>query len=193
MTASQNRPVELETERFRLRSLRPADASDRWLGWGKDPDVMGPLNALPRALTRQDLANYIAGFDNNTRYLIGVFEKGSDLHLGFYTITIDPRHRVATFDVVVGDKSWWGKGIVTEAGAALLDYFFEHRQIEKVCGYTLARNFPAILNLKKGGWRHEGTLRGQCKSVLDGSRLDQYQFGLLRDEWRASRRTGGDK
>ena len=52
-------------------------------------------------------------------------------------------------------------------------------------GTPLARNFPAVFNYKAQGWRLEGVLRGQCKSVVDGSRLDQYHFGMLRDEWRA--------
>ena len=89
--------------------------------------------------------------------------------------------------MVVGEKAWWGKGVVNEARAALLDHFFEQRGIEKACGGPLARNFPALLNYKAQGWRHEGTQRGQRFSVTDGSRLDQYQFGMLRDEWREAR------
>jgi hypothetical protein len=44
-----------------------------------------------------------------------------------------------------------------------------------------------LFNYKIQGWRHEGTMRGQRRSVVDGSRLDQYQFGLLRQEWIARR------
>jgi ribosomal-protein-alanine N-acetyltransferase len=75
--------------------------------------------------------------------------------------------------------------VVNEVRAALLDEFFERRGTEKASGTPLARNFPAVFNYKAQGWRLEGVLKGQCKSVVDGSRLDQYQFGMLRDEWRA--------
>jgi len=128
---SSGGPVDLQTDRFRLRSLKPADASDRWRSWTRDAEVMRPLNAPIRDLSRNDLANYIAAYDNNSRYLIGIFERASGLQVGFFVIEVDRAHRSAVFNVVIGDKAWWGKGVVNEARAALLEVFFEHRGIEK--------------------------------------------------------------
>jgi RimJ/RimL family protein N-acetyltransferase len=181
------KPVQLQTERFELRSLNSAAASDNWIRWAADPDVMAPLNNPTRTLSRDDLAGYIASADNLQRYLIGIFDKASQVQIGFFMIDVDTAHRIATFNVVVGEKSWWGKGVINETRGALLDHFFEQRGIEKACGAPLARNFPAVFNYKAQGWRHEGTQRGQRLSVADGSRLDQYQFGMLRSDWRAAR------
>jgi RimJ/RimL family protein N-acetyltransferase len=183
-------PIDIETPRFWLRTLRAADASTRWQGWGKDPEIMGALNAPTRALDVGYLAKYAASFDNEHRHLIGIFEKAAGSHVGFFIIEIERMHRCATFNVVIGDKGWWGKGVVNETRAALLDHFFEQRSIEKAIGTPLARNFPAVFNYKAQGWRHEATLRGHRVSVTDNSRLDQYQFGLLRDDWRKLRKAG---
>jgi RimJ/RimL family protein N-acetyltransferase len=188
MSSVSEGPVNLETRRFKLRSLQQADASDRWRGWIRDPAVMGPLNAPPRDLSRHDLSNYLAGYDNNNRYIIGIFDKKTGGQIGFFVIEVDRGHRSALFNVIIGEKDWWGQGVVNEARAALLDFFFECRGIEKACGAPLARNFAAVFNYKAQGWRHEGTLRGHRRSVADGSRLDQYQFGLLRGEWLARHR-----
>lgn len=185
------KPVLLQTERFELRSLKPIDASDRWVGWARDPEVMGPLNSPVTQLSRDGLANYIASADNVNRYIIGIFDKASRIQVGFFMIDVENAHRLATFNVVIGEKAWWGKGVTNEARAALLDHFFDERGIEKAYGQPLARNFPALLNYKTQGWRHEGTQRGQRRSVVDGSRLDQYQFGLLREDWRAARAKKG--
>jgi RimJ/RimL family protein N-acetyltransferase len=187
MMPPPGKPVQVQTERFELRSLTPADASDRWIGWAADPEVMAPLNSPARTLGREELANYIASADNIQRYLIGIFDKASNGLIGFFMIDVDAPHRLATFNVVVGEKPWWGKGVINETRAALLDHFFEQRGIEKAFGAPLARNFPAVFNYKAQGWRHEGTLHGQRLSVADGSRLDQYQFGMLRSDWRAAR------
>jgi [ribosomal protein S5]-alanine N-acetyltransferase len=187
MAPAKGRPVLLKTDRFELRSVTPADASDRWLGWVKDPAIMGPLNLPVRAMRREELAAYIASIDNNMRFLVGIFDKAGGMQIGFFMIDIEIMHRYAIFNVAIGDKDWWGKGVVNEARAALLDHFFEARGIEKAVGLPLARNFPALFNYKAQGWRHEGTLHGQCLSLTDGSRLDQYQFGLLRKEWRKPR------
>jgi RimJ/RimL family protein N-acetyltransferase len=180
----KGRPVFLETMRFSLRSLKPSDASERWMNWLKDPEVMGPLNAPIRKWTAQQLMAHIAVADNNERYLIGIFDLTSKIQIGFFMIDVDLIHQRATFNVVIGEKSWWGKGVVNEARAALLNEFFDLRGTEKASGMPFARNFPAVFNYKAQGWRHEGTMRSQAISVAGGSRLDQFQFGLTKDDWR---------
>jgi RimJ/RimL family protein N-acetyltransferase len=179
----KGRPVLLKTKRFALRSLRPSDASQRWIGWLKDPEVMGPLNAPIKAWTANELMAHVASADNNSRFLVGIFENSDDVQIGFYMVDVDDLHRRAAFNIVIGEKSWWGKGVVNETRAALLDEFFNNRGIEKVVGMPFARNFPAIFNYKAQGWRHEGTFLRHCISVAGGSRLDQFQFGLTKDEW----------
>ncbi|MCE9520897.1 MAG: GNAT family N-acetyltransferase [Alphaproteobacteria bacterium] len=185
MQRPQGRPLTLSTERFVVRSLTPADASDRWCNWSADPDVMGPLNVPANRMTKDQLARYIAGHDNDRLYLLGVFTKAMNQHIGFFMIELGKLHATAGFNLVIGDKHFWGKGVVNEVRAALLDEFFERRGVEKAYGTPLARNFPAVFNYKAQGWKLEGVMRGQCKSVVDGTRLDQYHFGMLRDEWRA--------
>ena len=192
-TFAKGRPFELETARFRLRTLRPADASQRWQEWLADPEVVHPINAEVRRVTLQELATYIAQHDNYARFLVGIFEKTSGLHIGFFFIEVDRTNQNATFNVLIGDKSWWGKGAVNEARAALLDYFFDRMGMAKICGSPLSRNFPAIFNYKAQGWVHEGTLRFHYRSVLDGSRLDQLRFRLMPDEWRRVRDKGRGK
>jgi RimJ/RimL family protein N-acetyltransferase len=180
----KGRPLMLETKRFALRSLRPSDASERWLNWLKDPEVMHPINLPSRKLTARQLMEQIAvSGDNSTSYLIGIFDLASKLQIGYYSCAVDQSHRNVTFNVAIGEKSWWGKGVINETRAALLDEFFNNRGIEKAIGAPLVRNFSAVFNYKVQGWRHEGTLRAHCASVVDGSRLDQYQFGLTKDEW----------
>jgi hypothetical protein len=110
----RGQPVDIETERFRLRSLKPVDASERWLAWVADPEVVHPTNAPVRHMTRQELASYIAGHDNYRRYLIGVFDKASGVHIGFYFIDVDRNHDTATFNVIIGEKSFWGRGVINE-------------------------------------------------------------------------------
>ena len=179
------RPFNCTTERYVLRSLTPADVSDRWGGWSADPEIVKPFNIAERRMSKDDLRRYTTRFDNVTKFLVGIFAKPMSLHIGFYAIEVSPVHATANFNIVVGDKSYWGKGVVNETRAALLDELFEHRGIEKAYGMPLARNHPAVFNYKAQGWKLEGILLGQCKSITDGTRLDQYQFGMLRSEWRA--------
>jgi RimJ/RimL family protein N-acetyltransferase len=184
MQRPQGVPVHLTTERFVLRSLAASDISDRWGGWSDDKAIVTPLNIAQRRMTKDDLRRYVARFDNENNYLIGVFTKAMTLHIGFFVIDVNRLHATASFNLVIGDKSYWGKGVVNEARAALLDEFFNNRGIEKAYGTPLARNHPAVFNYKAQGWKLEGIQIGQCRSVTDGSRLDQYHFGMLRTTWR---------
>ena len=97
-------PVFLKTSRFALRSLKPSDGSERWMNWLKDPEVMGPLNAPVRNWTSQELKAHIAAADNAQRYLIGIFDAASQVQIGFFMVDVDPFHRRATFNVVIGEK-----------------------------------------------------------------------------------------
>lgn len=178
------RPISIQSERFIIRTLTPNDISDRWCGWSGDPDIMTPLNMPVRRSSREALMKYVSQQDNDRTYLIGLFAKAMGQHIGFYQIDVNKLHRSAGFNVVIGDKQYWGKNAVNETRAGILTELFERRGVEKAWGQPLARNFPMIFNYKQQGWKLEGILRGQCRSIVDGSRIDQYQFGMLRDEWR---------
>jgi len=175
-------PVSVSTRRCHLRDVIPSDIDDAFLAWSADPEVSGPLNLEPRQVTREDFLEHLRGFDNANRFLIGIFDGTTEVAIGYYMILVDSAHRNATFHVALGNKEYWGKGIVGETRAALLDFFFE-RGIEKAVGMPLADNVAAIRAYEKQGWIQEGLLRGNCRSVVDGSRLDQYTYGLLKSEW----------
>lgn len=185
MSQPLGRPVSTHSERFIIRSLTVNDVSERWCNWSGDPDIMTPLNMPVRKSTRDGLIKYVQQQNNDRNYLIGIFAKSMGQHIGFFQIDVNKLHRTAGFNVVIGDKQYWGKNAVNETRAAILTEFFERRGLEKAWGQPLARNFPMIFNYKHQGWKLEGILRGQCLSVVDGSRIDQYQFGMLRDDWRA--------
>ncbi len=184
------KPVRLETRRFIVRTLTPLDANPRWIAWAADKEVMDPLNVAVRAWSTPELQRYIAGFDQVAHLLVGVYDKKGGNQIGFYMIDVDPQHRLATFNVVIGDRAFWGEKVVNETRAALLDYVFTRRGVDKAVGHPLARNFPAIFNYRAQGWRLEGILKAH-RAAFDGSgRLDQYSFALSKDEWRALRAQG---
>ena len=181
-------PVDLETERFNLRSLSPPDASPKWVEWVNDAEAMKPLHMPARLVSVEEIAEHIKLFDNDNRLLVGIFARDSGEHIGFYKIEIDKVHGLASFDDFVGDRNWWGNGVVNETREAILDHFFDARGIEKIIGQPLERNFAAVFNYKQQGWRLEGIHKKQRRSVLTGARIDQYTFGLRKEEWHALRK-----
>lgn len=180
--------INLETERFIVRGLNPGDATPRVVNWLADEKVAEPLNQRARALSPDALAKEFGQADGVRRFNVGIWPKETpELMIGYYLIFRDPNHRMATFNVVIGDLDWWGKGVVIESRAALLSELFDNRGVEKCVGQPHTRNAPAVFNYKKQGWRMEGILRGHSLHHSGEKRLDQAHFALMKEDWDALR------
>ncbi len=177
--------VSLETERFKLRSLRPSDAGKRYLGWIADAEVMNALNMPARKLTETELRAHISEFDNRDRYLIGMFDKDTGLHFGVFLIDVTLRQRLARLQYFIGDKGFRGIGALRETMAGLVTYLFGRRGIEKIAAQVATDNAASTAALKAVGFRIEGEMKGEIRAFDDGRRIDQLFFGVLHDEWRA--------
>lgn len=175
--------ISLETERFKLRSLKTSDASQRYLNWIADEASMAPLNMPARELSRPELATYISAFDNRLRYLIGMFDKETDTHFGFFQVEIAPQHALAKLSFLIGEQEYRGIGALRECAVALITHLFEARDIEKISARVTIGNDASRMNFEKMGFRNEGLMVGEIKSFEDGSRLDQNLFGQLKEEW----------
>ena len=145
---SKPKPIRLITDRFILRSLRPDDAGRPYIDWMADPEVMTPLNQKPRTLTRDDVLGAILARDGFNDFLIGVFARKPSKFIGVYFVAADWSNRTVTFNVMIGDKSYWGNNVILETRAALLDHFFDVLGAEKAIGQPPARNFPSVFNYK---------------------------------------------
>lgn len=189
MTWQPGHPVRLETERFELRSLTEADATERYLGWLRDPEVMRYVNARREETTRDELRAFILRHDNRNNFLLGIFARPGGVHIGNLSAECHPIHRSAKLGVLIGDRSYWGRRAVLEARSALLDFLFGAAAMEKAWGPCYAHNVPALFNYRMLGFSVEGVQRAHV--VCDGARMDVVNFALFRGDWLARRAAGG--
>ena len=68
-------PLELHVSGFTLRSLRVADVSRRYLHWLKDPAVSRYQNSRFENTCLSDLRDFVAGHDNDSSFLLGIFDQ----------------------------------------------------------------------------------------------------------------------
>jgi len=79
------------------------------------------------------------------------------------------------------NRALWGKGIMTEAMSAILTFGFSElglHRIEAVIDIENVRSKNLLLRL---GFTYEGDLRQRY--FFRDQFLDEYYFGLLKDEW----------
>jgi ribosomal-protein-alanine N-acetyltransferase len=179
------RTVKLDCGKYLVRTITADDASDRWAGWLADPEASHMLNAPATAMTRKDLVAYIQAFDQRSRLLLGIFEKATGKHLGFFRIDIDHRSGKFLVSMLIGEPDYRHKGVTNEVTVPFRDYFFETLGLNAMLATALSHNRPIIHYLYKSGWVLDRTLKRHVKSHADGTMLDLCFFSLTRDAWRA--------
>ena len=181
--------LRLSTESYVLRSIEREDVTEGFLAWLADPEVALGLNLSGRRMTRAQGVRWALNFDNDARMLLLVFDAEAGAPIGFYQATFDNGNRVAETSVVLGDKAYWGKGVVKETRSAILDFLFDVRDAHKVIGRPHGRNFSSIFNYKAMGFVCEAVLKEQMRAIEGDGRLDQLIFGMLKRDWLARRAT----
>ncbi|MCC6888160.1 MAG: GNAT family N-acetyltransferase [Hyphomicrobiales bacterium] len=180
---SMGAPIHLETPRFVLTSLSRRELAAISLPWTADPAIMEPLELQAGGWSLRRWRKQVVRPNNRDRFAFAIRTRADGGIIGYETAQIS-RTGVAILGVVIGDKSWWGRGVVVETRVAVLTFLFQTMQCARAWGVVYARNFPSISNYLALGFTHEGTLRQHFR-LADGTRADAMVFGLTRQEWEA--------
>jgi RimJ/RimL family protein N-acetyltransferase len=180
------RAIELETERFSLIPIRPLSLVLPTLHWAKDGDTFVDLGWRTSGWTARRWWRHLRHLTRGNRMCHGIWLKSGRNCIGLHVVNASALSRTATIGVVIGEKDWWGKGVVTEIREVILEDCFERLKLERVWAQAQVRNMASVYNHRKLGFIHEGTLRSAVIAG-DGARVDMLVFGMLRAEWSARR------
>lgn len=175
--------------RYFARTIKREDASERWASWLSDAAIVHVLNPPPKKLQKRDIADYIKQFDQRSRLLLGIFEKGTLIHVGFVRLDIDHAANEALVNAVIGDPDHRNRGATTDVFVPTLDYLFDTLGLARVKASILERNQVTLRYLRKLGWQVDAKLESQIKSNSDGSMLGLCTVSWTRDGYRAFRQT----
>src|SRR6201999_4062409 len=186
MAQAPKKDIWFRSGRYFLRTVKRDDASDRWAGWLSDPWTVHVLNTAPRAFTKSDVADYIRQFDQRSRLLLGIFEMGTRLHVGFIRIDLEAGGD-ALGNVVIGEAAHRNRGANSDVFVALLDFLFDTVGVKRVRASVLERNDVTLAYLLKLGWQKDEAPGAPVKSVTDGSALGTCTVSWTRDGYKAYR------
>lgn len=164
----------LSTQRLLLREITPQDR-DALLANYSDPEVARWFLEKPPASTDQVdkiLREFISSYDRGAGLTWAiVFPESGELlgTCGYERVEVGSEGEIG-FDLA---KAYWGKGLMTEALAAILAFGFGEMGLERVVASTYSRNLRACRMFEQLGFcgRPEG----------EDSRL----FVLSRADWGA--------
>jgi ribosomal-protein-alanine N-acetyltransferase len=167
----------LDTRRLRLRQIG-IEAVDWYLGHFSRPEIVVGTG-FPAPGRREDAARELQAyvidpFEARTGIRWGVTSRESDVRIGsigFYRWTDGPPALAELGYELVPEH--WGRGLMSEALAAVLAFGFGVMRLERVMATVLPRNDRSIRLLERAGFAREGLLREHGTD----------EHGRLTDEW----------
>ena len=87
----------------------------------------------------------------------------------------------AEYFILIGDDSYWGMGLGTSAGHAVLQYGFYNLKLNRIWLTVSETNNAAIRSYAKLGFFAEGRMREAC--FRDNKYHDKIVMSVLKHEW----------
>ncbi len=175
----------LSTARLVLRALDEAD-EHAVFDLHASPEAMRWWSARPwtdPAQARAYVARARAGFAERQSLRWAIALRDDPLVVGTATLfSIDPQCRRAEIGYLLS-PSHWGRGLMTEALMAVIDWGFDSFGLHRVEADVDPRNQASLRLLERLGFVREGLLRERW--IVAGEISDTAFLGLLRADWAA--------
>jgi len=174
-------------KRISLHSLTEADIAPNapYYSWLEDLslDVYTERSAFPNSPKRME-AYFRRSQDNSDLILLGIFDNETGLHIGNITFQeISWVRKRAFMGYLLGNQSFAGKGVVTDAAFMMMYYGFTKLNFERIYGSVSEKHVASRFICRKVGLLEEGRMREHFYS--NGKPADLIMVGALRREWMA--------
>ncbi len=155
-----NETYPLKGVQIQLCSFDESLLNERYLSWMSDPLITQNLIKPSSELQIKDLFEYVNSLkesDNNYIFALRTIKDGT--HIGNLRIgPIDWKKRDSKFGIMIGDKSFHGKGIATEALKLTLDFVFNYLKLDTFTLEVTDNNAAAIKVYDKIGMHKIGII-----------------------------------
>lgn len=180
--------ISLGEDGAELRPLEPWQAEEFLNHVDRGREFIGRYNGLPDVVTdlessRAFLQTYADRTAADTGRLCGIRTDGKLVGAVLFR-RLDTAQGIAEAGCWL-EPSAVGKGLVTRAVRAIIDWAVEERGIHRVEWWVSAANEPSIAVARRLGMTKEGVLRESY--LYRGTRHDEEIWAVLAPEWRAAR------
>lgn len=171
----------IETERLILRRFELSDAKEMFDNYTSHEKVTAYLTWKPHKSvedTKQYLKEVVLPAYQKLdcyRWAIVLKENGQVIGVIDAPLSVD-KNKKAQLGWVIGDK-YWGRGIMPEAGKAVLQYLF-NIGYERIEAIHFVDNKKSGRVMQKIGMKHEGTLR-KFHIDANGKLIDCEMYSII--------------
>ncbi|QUM84500.1 GNAT family N-acetyltransferase [Moritella sp. 28] len=173
----------LVTNRVQLRSLDMSDTAE-FYAWSCDRDVTQfSLSSYAYPQSQTDISTWLSSINSNSKCVsLGICCAESGKLIGYAGIaSISTLNRSGEYFILIGDKSYWGKGIGTEVTKVISDYGFNTLGLHRIELTAYTNNPSAIRAYEKAGYVHEGVKKQS--GYRNGKFVDKVMMAVLAIDW----------
>lgn len=171
--------VFLQGDLVYLTPLIEKDIDGNYRFWLNDSEIVKYNTHGRFPQTPEKLKDYVKSISNsNASLVLAVREKTNDIHIGNISLqAINWIDRSAEIAFLLGEKSFWGKGIMFDAGKILIEHAFSTLNLHRIhCG-TSSENIGMQKLAIKLGMKEEG--RRKEAIYKQGKYFDIFEYGLI--------------
>lgn len=161
-----------------LSALQGNVISDKYLCWMLDSEVNEFTEQRHQIHSHRTLRNYVRRkFVSDYDLLMGIYVNHS--HIGNIKLgDIDYNNRNASVSYLIGDKSFWKRGIGSIVVGLVTEIAYEKLGIEKITAGVYLKNVGSIKVLENNNFIREAVLPKQV--LYNGVRHDIALYGKLK-------------
>lgn len=172
--------IKFSSERFLYKTLNKDDVVEKYVDWLNDPEINRYLETRFVCQTIKSCNEFVNKMkESHEDYLFGIYDGNEhigNIKLGF----INSYHESAQLSLFIGEKSYWKKGVATEAIRALTKWGMTQLKLKKIEAGCYEENMGSLKAFLKTGYTVEGYLR---KSVVsEKRRVGVFRVGISYDE-----------
>lgn len=174
----------IDTPLILLRRFTADDAQAMFENWASHDETTKYLTWPTHSsveVSKMVLNDWISSYDQDDYYQWAIVCKQSMEPIGsIAVVSMDSSIEKAEIGYCIG-KSWWHKGITTQALRAVIRYLFEEVGLNRIQARHDPRNQFSGAVMRKCGMTYEGTLRESDRN--NQGICDACYYSILRAQW----------
>lgn len=180
--------MKIGTQRLILRPFVPEDGDVMFRNWASDPEVTKyltwPTHAEP-GVSRWVVEDWVSHYKEENFYQWAIVLKDSGEVIGSISVVkMNEEAQWIEIGYCIG-RSWWHKGIMSEALGAVMKFFFEQVGARRIQARHDPRNSNSGAVMRKCGMTYEGTLRRSDRN--NQGICDAAVYSILWEEYYADK------
>ena len=175
----------LETERLILRRFVGEDADAMYRNWASDDEVTKYLTWPTHSnidVTKHVIEMWSNSYADEKKYLWAIIlkENGDEPIGSISAVRMDEDISMVHIGYCIG-RNWWHQGITSEALKAVIKFFFEEVDVNRIEARHDPRNPNSGKVMQKCGMKYEGTMR--CADRNNQGISDTCYYALLKSDF----------